>query len=250
VFTYSIGNFPLLRCLEQIRNDICYHRANVKIVSVGGGLAYGSLGMSHHATEDLAIARALPNLLVVAPNDPSEAEAATRALAAHDGPCYFRLGRAGEKRLFTDGSHFALGKAVEVRPGRDLALIAGGGMLGVALEAASQLTASGLSVRVVGIHTIKPIDEAMIRRVAQETRAIFTIEEHSRIGGLGSAVSEVLMESTARPEVFARFGLDDSFVSIAGSQDYLRSRFGLDASGVLRRVLALMPSTVAITTEE
>ena len=242
VFTYSIGNFPLLRCLEQIRNDICYHRANVKIVSVGGGLAYGSLGMSHHATEDLAIARALPNLLVVAPNDPFEAEAATRAVAAHDGPCYLRLGRAGEPRIFQDASHFVLGKAVEVRDGDDLLLIAGGGMLGVALQAASELATSGLQARVLGIHTIKPLDEEALVRAADRLPAVFTLEEHSRIGGLGSAVSEVLMERGVRPGVFARFGLDDAFVSVAGSQEFLRSRFELDAVGIVRRIRALMPS--------
>src|SRR5438876_9433678 len=123
VFTYSIANFPTLRCLEQVRNDVCYHNANVKIVAVGGGFAYGSLGATHHATEDLAIMRALPEMTVVAPGDPVEAEAATDAIAAHAGPCYLRLGRAGESRVHRASTDGQLGKAIEVRSGNDLALI-------------------------------------------------------------------------------------------------------------------------------
>src|SRR5271168_2577576 len=114
VFTYSIANFPILRCLEQVRNDVCYHNANVKIVAVGGGLAYGSLGATHHATEDLAIMRSLPRMTVIAPGDPFEAEAATRAVAAHSGPCYLRLGRAGEPAIHKSEVEFQIGKAIPV----------------------------------------------------------------------------------------------------------------------------------------
>src|SRR3989442_15702127 len=112
VFTYSIANFPILRCLEQVRNDVCYHKANVKIVAVGGGLAYGALGSTHHATEDIAILRALPEMVVVAPGDPQEAEAATRAIAEHPGPCYLRLGRAGEPHVHRQKLSFQLGRAI------------------------------------------------------------------------------------------------------------------------------------------
>src|SRR5580704_16656925 len=114
VFTYSIANFPILRCLEQVRNDVCYHNANVKIVAVGGGLAYGSLGSTHHATEDLAIMRALPRMVVVAPGDTMEAEAATEAIALHPGPCYLRLGRAGEASVHQEKIRIQLGKAIQV----------------------------------------------------------------------------------------------------------------------------------------
>jgi transketolase len=235
VFAYSIANFPLLRCLEQIRNDVCYHRANVKIVAVGGGLAYGSLGMSHHATEDLAVARSLPNLLVVAPNDPAEAEAATRAVAAWDGPCYFRLGRAGEARIAQSGT-FTLGRAISVREGRDLAIVVGAGMLGTVLKVTEALASRGLQARVLSVHTIKPLDEEAIAAAASTTPALFTVEEHSRIGGLGSAVCEVLMERGIHPPVMKRIGLDDGFVSIGGTQDYLRAQQGLDVAGILRTV--------------
>src|SRR5271168_937861 len=143
VFTYSIANFPILRCLEQVRNDVCCHRANVKIVAVGGGLAYGSLGATHHATEDLAILRSLPEMVVVAPGDPAEAEAATRAMAAYQGPCYLRLGRAGESAVHSRKIDFELGKAIQVRDGNDLAIITTGGMLETAVRVSEKLSAKG-----------------------------------------------------------------------------------------------------------
>src|SRR2546423_4713749 len=122
-FTYSIANFPTLRCLEQIRNDVCYHDANVKVVSVGGGFTYGAMGATHHAIEDLAVMRALPCLVVVAPGDPVEARAATRAIIAHSGPCYLRLGKAGEPVVHTSAIDFELGKAICMREGTDATLI-------------------------------------------------------------------------------------------------------------------------------
>src|SRR5215470_11967986 len=149
VFTYSIANFPVLRCLEQIRNDVCYHHANVKVVAVGGGLAYGSLGVSHHATEDLAVMRSLPGMVVVAPGDPIETDLATAAVAAHSGPCYLRLGRAGEAKVHQDGIHFELGKAVEVRDGEDLTIVSTGGMLQTAVRVADLLKIQGLNARVL-----------------------------------------------------------------------------------------------------
>src|SRR5437867_8897552 len=149
VFTYSIANFPTLRCLEQIRNDVCYHEANVKIVAVGGGFAYGPLGMTHHATEDLAIMRALPGIVVVAPGDPWEVERATRAIVAEPGPCYLRLGRAGEPTLHGAGDAFELGRGIRMREGRALTIISTGGLLESALEAAEQLAAAGIESRVV-----------------------------------------------------------------------------------------------------
>src|ERR1700693_1218887 len=150
-FSYSIATSPILRCLEQVRNDVCYHTANVKIVAVGGGLAYGSLGATHHATEDLAIMRALPRMVVIAPGDPAEAEAATQAVAAHAGPCYLRLGRAGEAKVHRGAIDFQLGKAIPVRQGRDLTLISTGGMLETAIHAAELLHRLDLETRVLSM---------------------------------------------------------------------------------------------------
>ncbi len=227
VFTYSIANFPVLRCLEQIRNDVCYHNANVKIVAVGGGMAYGSLGMTHHATEDLAIMRVLPNMTVVAPNDPIEVRHAVREIVAHNGPCYLRLGRTGEPILHTSEPAFLLGKAITIRYGKDITLIATGGQLFETMKAANMLAGQGIQARVLSMHTVKPLDAEAILAAASETSAIFTIEEHSVIGGLGGAVAEVLMEAEVRPRSFRRIGLKDTFSSIVGDQEYLRRQLSM-----------------------
>ena len=240
-FTYSIGNFPTLRCVEQIRNDVCYHVANVKVVTVGGGFAYGGLGISHHATEDLAIMRALPNMVVVAPGDPIEADAATRAVALRPGPSYLRLGRAGERAVHAAPLRFELGKAIIVREGGDLTLISTGGMLERAVRVADQLEADGIRVRVVSMHTLKPLDTDAVVRAAQETAAVVTLEEHSAIGGLGSAVAEVLAEAQIPRLRFRRLALPSAFASTVGSQDYLRDAYGLSEQAIrsaLRGLLA------------
>src|SRR5437867_521792 len=142
--TYSIANFPTLRCLEHVRNDVCYHNANVKIVSVGGGFTYGAMGATHHAVEDIAVMRSLPNLVVVAPGDPVEARAATRAVIAYPGPCYLRLGKAGEPVVHQTPVEFELGKAIRMREGKDVTLISTGGILLNAVRAANLLAKEGI----------------------------------------------------------------------------------------------------------
>jgi len=239
VFTYSIANFPTLRCLEQIRNDVCYHNANVKIVVVGGGLAYGALGMTHHATEDLAIMRALPNMTVVAPGDPSEATLATQAVVNKDGPCYLRLGKAGEPVVHEGTPEFQIGKAITVRDGNDITLISTGGMLYNTLQAAEELTEQNIRSRVLSMHTIKPIDAAAILAAGRETTAILTVEEHSINGGLGSAVAEVLSESDGLQTSFSRLGIPDSFSSHVGTQEYLRELYSLSIKGIVKKAQQL-----------
>ena len=240
VFTYSIANFPTLRCLEQVRNDVCYHRANVKIVSVGGGMSYGSLGPSHHATEDAAMMRALPNMTVVAPGDPIETRLATQALIEQAGPAYLRLGRAGEPVVHTSEPTFQLGQAITVRQGQDITLITTGGQLYNTMRAATALAKQNVQARVLSMHTIKPLDAQAVLIAAEETSAIFTIEEHSIIGGLGSAVAEVLMEADRRPRYFKRIGLDNVFSSTVGDQDYLRAQYGLDTPGILHTIQSVL----------
>jgi transketolase len=238
VLTYSIANFPVIRCLEQIRNDVCYHDANVKIVAVGGGMAYGSLGMTHHATEDLAIMRAMPNMVVLAPNDPVEARLATRAAVEHRGPVYLRLGKQGEKRVHTSDPDFRIGKSIRMRDGDHATLLVTGGLLQNAMEAAEKLAAKGINAAVVSVPCVKPLDAQELN----STTALFTIEEHSIVGGLGGAVAELLMERDARPRIFKRIGLPgEQFSSKIGDQDYLRREFGLDADGIaatIERVLS------------
>lgn len=240
VFTYSIGNFPTLRCLEQIRNDVCYHKANVKVVAVGGGFAYGALGMTHHATEDLAILRALPEMTVIAPADPIETECATHAVASHPGPCYLRLGRAGEPVVHRSPISFEIGKAIRVRDGDDITLISTGGLLRTDLEVAGALATQGFEARILSMHTLKPFDIEAVLAAGRETRAIITLEEHSVIGGLGSSVAEVLAESGEMRISFKRLGVASAFASIVGSQDYLRENCGLSVRAILQAVESLL----------
>jgi transketolase len=236
VFTYSIGNFPTLRCLEQIRNDVCYHRADVTIVAIGGGFSYGQLGMSHFATEDLAIMRALPDMIVVAPSDPWQADELTRQLHARGGPAYLRLDKGGAG-LVRDPQSVELGKARVVREGSDIAIFAIGSILASAIGTAELLTASGVSAQVVEIHTLKPLDVEAIGRVCRSVSAIFTLEEHSVIGGLGGAIAEACLESGSAPNSFLRIGVDDKFPEVVGDQHYLRTFHGLDPASVASKIL-------------
>lgn len=237
VFTYSIGNFPTLRCLEQIRNDICYHGANVTIVCVGGGMSYGPVGMSHHATEDLAILRPLPAMEVFAPGDLWEASEASRYLASRPhGPAYLRLDKSAAKPTVRPGEVFRPGSIRTVREGSDVTLAATGGILGEALLAADQLAEHGVRCRVLSVHTVKPLDTATLSIAAAETQGIVSIEEHAVDGGLGGAIAEALMEAGISPGFFVRIGLRNTFSSVVGSQAYLRTVYSLDAASIVRTV--------------
>lgn len=240
VVTYSIANFPVLRCLEQIRNDVCYHKANVKVVAVGGGFAYGTLGVSHHATEDLAVMRALPEMTVVAPGDPVEAAHATRAVLDRPGPCYLRLGKAGEAVVHGAGVEFALGRAIEVRRGDALTLIVTGGLLPSVMHVAQELSRQHrLEARVLSMHTLKPLDEAAVLAAASETGLVVTIEEHSTIGGLGSAVAELLAQSEV-PTRFKALGIRSEYQRAVGSQGHLRAAYGLSVEGLIASIEAFV----------
>lgn len=241
VFAYSIGNFATLRCLEQIRNDAAYHDANLTVVASGGGFTYGALGMSHHATEDLAIMRALPGITVVAPCDGWQSKMATRALYEREGVSYLRLEKGGDSFPPFDGAQFEIGKALELSTGCDLTLISIGGITAEAIKAFQTLKKNGYRVGVVAMHTLKPFDTEAIVRVAQNCKQIITVEEHSIIGGLGSSVCEVIAEHglTVRLE---RMGLDDQYCSIVGDQNYLRGRMGLSADSIVERARSLLNS--------
>ena len=236
VFTYSIGNFPTLRCLEQIRNDCAYHGANVKIVCVGGGFVYGSLGMSHHATEDIAVMRALPGVAVLCPGDLVEAEEATKAIAKYPGTCYLRLGRGGEKRIHDRIDNFEIGKAIKIHEGEKIAIFSTGAIFEEVADAEAILAEHDIYPAVYTFPTVKPIDRAVIARCAADFDMIVTVEEHNIVGGFGSAVAEVLAELPERARLL-RIGIHDTYSSIVGSQKYLRSQFGLDSGGIATQVL-------------
>jgi len=243
VFTYSIANFPTMRCLEQIRNDVCYHHANVKIVAIGGGFAYGAMGVTHHATEDLGIMRMLPELTVMAPGDPLEARHATRAVVEHAGPCYLRLGKAGEPNVHKGNIDFKIGKALLLRDGRDLTLISTGNLLQTADKVAEQLASCGITTRLLSMHTLKPLDKDAVLSAARETQAISTLEEHSVIGGLGSAIAEVLAEADGVRVPFRRIGLPSSFSSHIGSQEYMQEKHGLNVASLVQALKELLMRT-------
>lgn len=239
VFVYSIGNFPTLRALEHVRNDICYNNANVKIVCVGGGFSYGALGATHHATEDLAILRTFPRMIVVAPGDPVEVKLATKAIAKINHPCYLRLNRSGEPPIHSSRPKFQLGKAILVKKGSDITLISTGALLANAVEASKILEENKIHVRLLQMHTLKPLDKDAIRRAAKETKCILTIEEHTVIGGLGGAVAEVLAESGANIR-FARIGIPDTFSTYIGDQEFLRKQYGLSPANIAKKAIALL----------
>lgn len=233
-YTYSIGNFPTLRCLEHIRNDICYHNANVTIVAVGGGFSYGQLGMSHFATEDLAIMRALPNMTVVAPTDPWEAAQFTELLYNRAGPAYLRLDKAqsGQPEVQIDDLSIR-----RLRAGDDLVILGTGGLLGEAMQAAEILASEGIEAAVYAIPVVKPLDIAGLVEAVRPGRPVVTLEEHNT-GGLSSVVAETCLRERLFPEPFVPIGLDDLYPTVVGDQDFLRSEFGLTAPKIAERCRA------------
>lgn len=240
VFTYSIGNFPTLRCIEQIRNDCAYPHANVKIVCVGGGFVYGSLGMSHQATEDIAILRALPEVTVVCPGDLVEAAEATKAIAHTPGTVYLRLGRGGEKRVHNKIDNFQIGKAIKIREAKadcnkKVALFSTGAILDEVTEAAGILEKEGIGVEEYSFHTVKPIDKDVILDCANRYDYIVTVEEHNVIGGFASAVSEVITDSDENVRLI-KIGLNDKYCSKVGNQKYLRAQYGMTAQDIVKKV--------------
>jgi len=240
VFTYSIANFPTLRCLEQIRNDVVYHNASVNVVAVGGGFSYGSLGMSHHATEDIAVMRALPGLQVYAPCDEVETRALVAQMIARPAPTYFRIDKS---KVTTSGDKpFETNRLRQLRSGNDVAILGYGGIVDEALKAAEQLAVEGVNCSVYSAHTLKPFDSLTLLDLARTTDVVVTVEEHLPTGGLGSLAADVFVEAGLLPHRFARISLPDSYSSIVGSQEYLRMRHQIDATGIAMRIRALISS--------
>lgn len=240
VFTYSIGNFPTMRCLEQIRNDCAYHNANVKIVCVGGGLVYGAHGMSHHATEDIAIMRALPNVVVTAPADPIEAKCITKQIIQHQGTCYMRLGKGGEKNIHKQEiNNYKLGNAIKIEEGDKIAIFSTGAILDEVIKVRKSLAEKNINCAVYSFPTIKPLDTDVINKYAKKAELIVTVEEHNIIGGFGSAVAEVMAEQKERCQLL-RIGLNDVYSSIVGNQEYLRKVYGIDANSIEEKILKAM----------
>lgn len=226
-FVCAPAPFLSARSLEQIKVDVAYSNTNVKICGVSGGLSYGALGGSHHAIGDIAVMRTMANMTVLLPADATETEWMTETLAGFEGPVYMRMGRNPVEDVYTeeDKKKFEIGKAVMLRDGNDLTLIAAGEMVWPVFKAAEILQEKGISARVLDMHTIKPLDEEAIQKAAEETRGIITVEEHSIYGGLGSAVAEKVVQ--AHPVPVKIIGIPDEHI-IAGESDEVFPYYGLD----------------------
>jgi transketolase len=241
VITYSIGNFGTLRCLEQIRNDICAHHANVKIVAVGGGLAYGGQGYTHHAVEDLAIMRSLPNLTVLAPGDPMEARLATKWMLSHSQPCYMRLGKAGERIVHVQPVALEYARVIPLTHGTEVQLISTGGMLETAIGVAALLREQGVDAGVASSPFVKPFDTEWLRAQALRAQLIVTIEEHTIYGGLGDAAAAVLAGMTGHRARLVPFGVPEGvLMGMAGDQKELRARAGLAPEAIAQGILGVL----------
>ena len=237
-FAYTIATFSIYRPFEQVRVDVCYQNLPVTIVGIGGGLAYSTLGGTHHAQEDVAIMSALPNMTVMAPCDPAETAAATWAAVACNGPVYLRLGKAGEPDLTSTAvDPYVFGRIRRLRQGRDICILSYGSITKMAFDAAEAIEKeSGATVAVASVHTIKPLDREGIARVLQEFSTVVVVEEHSPYGGLGAQVKEIAWESGARCRL-ATFSLKDEFVHAFGSHGYLLERHGLSVNALTSAAL-------------
>ena len=233
-FVSTFAMFAAGRAFEQIRNSICYPKLNVKVCATHAGLTVGEDGASHQAIEDISLMRSVPNMVVINPADDIETEAAIKAVAQMEGPCYVRLGRMAVSRVNDETNYnFVIGKGITLAEGNDVAIIATGIMVEAALEAKEELAKEGINARVINIHTIKPIDEELIIKAAKETGVIVTAEEHSVIGGLGSAVAEVVSENCPVPVL--RVGVKDTFGE-SGKPNELLEKYGLTSNDIVNKV--------------
>lgn len=237
---YTITAFATVRCLEQIRVDLCYHDLPVTVVGVGAGLSYAALGYTHHAGEDIGFMRLLPNMSVLCPGDQWEARAALRAATTHDGPVYLRLGKKGEPEVHAEMPPFRIGGSHVVARGGDVCLLGVGTLLPMARDAAGILGNRGISAEVVSLYSVKPLDDDLLERAFADYPLVVVIEEHSRAGGAGGAVAEWLADRSGTGGRLLRIGLPDAIFHEAGSQDYARGQLGLTPQAITRRITAAL----------
>jgi transketolase len=244
-FASTFAVFASMRACEQVRTSIAYPRLNVKIVATNAGLDNAGDGVTHQGIEDLAIMRSIPNLTVLSPSDPVTTRKAVLAMAEWDGPVYMRLGRNPASVVHDAGVDFRIGRTIRLREGEDLTIIATGNMVHQALLAADGLAGGGLQARVLDCHTIKPLDKEAVLAAARETKGIVTAEDHNIIGGLGSAVCEVLSESC--PTLVRRVGLKDCFASSARDYRKLLAHFHMDAAAIQAQAEAIQTTRAGVT---
>ena len=237
-FASSFAMFAAGRAFEQIRNSICYPRLNVKVCATHAGLTVGEDGATHQSVEDIALMRAIPNMTIINPVDAVETEAAILAIAEYDGPCYVRLGRLAVETINDENNYkFEIGKGVTLSEGNDVTIVATGMMVQLALKAKEELSKEGINAKIINIHTIKPIDCELLVKAAKETGAIVTAEEHSIVGGLGSAVSEVVTEEFPVPVV--KVGIKDTFGE-SGKPEELLEKYGLGVENIRKEIWSIL----------
>ena len=239
VFTYSIGSFSTLRCLEQIRNDICYHNADVKIVALAAGFAYGSLGMSHHATEDIAAMKVMPNITVFSPCDPIETRLVTEAAIQMNTPVYIRLGRGGEPNIHKEEFDFQVGKAYKLHDGDDLCIFSTGAITKEAMDAVEALEKENIHIALYSFPTIKPIDSELINSCSKKYNKIITLEEHQIYGGFASTIADSIADNNLNIKLY-RIGMKDEFTSVVGSTEYLRHYYQMDKDAIIAKVKEIL----------
>lgn len=238
-FVYTIMPFVTMRPYEQIRVDVAYMNNNVRLVGVGAGFSYGAAGATHHSTEDIAILRCLPNMTIICPGDPWETEMAVKSTLAIKGPVYIRLGKQGEPILHKPGTTFEIGKGIFLRKGNDFNLLTTSNTLEMACLVWDALLKRGKKGNLISMHTIKPLDQNLVLSLLKNHKPMFTLEEHFLIGGLGSAVAEIIAESAFNP-VFKRFGVPDKFSHFVGNHDFIRGKMGLTVPKISSQIIKLI----------
>ena len=232
-FVNTIATFLTRRCFEQMAVDLCLHNLPVRLIANGGGVVYAPLGPTHLAIEDISILRALPNMTIVAPTDKEEMKRLVPQTLDLPGPLYIRLGKGGDPVVSRPEDKFEIGKSIELRRGKDIALIATGVMVNRALTAANILASEGIDCTVINMHTLKPLDDEKVLELAGSSKLIVTIEEHTLIGGLGSAVIELISDQfEGQPPKIKRIALPDEFPKQYGSQDSMMEHYGLQPSAI------------------
>lgn len=237
VFAFNFASFITMRSCEQVRDDVAYQNLNVKIIGSQSGYAHGSLGTTHHCIEDMGIFRTMPNMKIISPADGVELIKATREAASIEGPVYIRItGRTNHPIVYSEDFDFHIGKAIQLKNGNDITLIGTGSMVYQALKAAEILEEKGISSRVIDMHTIKPLDEDVVMKAAEETKLVVTVEEHNIIGGLGTAVAEVIAEKGLETKLI-RMGINDEYVHFA-SYHTLLERGGLTSGSIADKAIS------------
>lgn len=235
-FTYTITPFATVRCLEQIKVDLCYHNLPVVVCGVGSGYSYGILGATHHACDDVSLLRTLPNMAVVCPGDPQEVRAAMRASLKWPSPMYLRLGKKGEPNIHPGLPDLRIGKALPLKSGTAACLFSTGTVLPLALEAGERLAAQGIALEVVSFPSVKPLDQEFLGQAAERFSVWITLEEHSLVGGLGSALAEWLVDRRVSNQLL-RIAAPDEFIKDCGEQEYIQRNVGLSGDSITQRIL-------------